>query len=233
MTAATHNIQATIGEGIYHAPDVAKILHLDYEQVRRWMLGYWDGHLSDEINYVFGEKGSRAINFYSLIEFYVFYKLREQGLSPHKIKKIRNLISEELNTPYPFAKPIELFVENRTKKNDPTTIIKRLGWYQYLDNLIKADGKHQISLGFVKPFLKRVEFDNGIAARFYPLENSKNVVVDPKHQFGQPTIIGTNIKTQTIFNLHRGGETNENISILYNLPIEKVTDAIIFHEQVA
>jgi uncharacterized protein (DUF433 family) len=221
-----NNIHATLGEGIYLVKDVAKILHLDYEHVRRWILGYWDGHLSDNTNYVFGDKGNKAINFYSLIEFYTFYKLREQGLSPDKIRKIRTYISEELNTPYPFAKPVEFYVENR--KNKKGEIIKRLGWYEYFNTLVKGDGKHQISLSFVKPFLKKIEFSNGIAARYFPLDNSKNVVVDPKHQFGQPTITGTNIKTQTLFNLYKGGESYENISILYDLSIEKVKDAICF-----
>ena len=67
-----------------------------------------------------------------------------------------------------------------------------------------------------------------MAKKFFPLSNSKNVVVDPKKQFGQPIINGTTIKTETIYSLYRGGETVESISILYNLTPEKVQDAIAF-----
>jgi uncharacterized protein (DUF433 family) len=79
--------------------------------------------------------------------------------------------------------------------------------------------------------LDKIEFDdNNLAKRFFPLTGSKNVVVDPKHQFGQPVISGTNIKTQTLFSLHKGGESLEDISALYNISLAKVKDAIAFQE---
>ncbi len=83
MSADTNtiNIEARIGEGIYLVKDVSKILGLDYEKVYRWIIGYWTGNLQAHYNYTFGEQHNRAINFYSLIEFYTFFKLREKGLN--------------------------------------------------------------------------------------------------------------------------------------------------------
>lgn len=225
MNATINNIKPKIGEGIYLVKDVSKILHLDYEKTYRWIVGYWGKSLNEEINYTFGEFDNRAINFYSLIEFYTFFKLREKGVSSTQIKRLHTELSGLLKTPYPFAVAQDYFVENRkTKKTH-----KRFVYYTYLNSLIKLGKRKQFSFSFLDEFLDKIEFDdNNLAVRFFPLHNSKNVVVDPKRQFGQPIVSGTNIKTQTLFNLYRGGETLEDISVLYNISIDKVEDAITF-----
>lgn len=227
MTAKIYdiNIKPKLGEGIYLVKDVSKILHLDYEKVYRWIVGYWTGSLDTNINYTFGESDNRAINFYSLIEFYTFFKLREKGLSTTEIRKLHTELTKKLKTNYPFAIGQDYFIEERKTKKKKKVFV----YYKYLNSLIKLDKKEQFSFDFMQNFLDKIEFDaNNLAARFYPLTNSKNIVVDPKHQFGQPVINGTNIKTQTIFNLYKGGETLENISILYNIAIDKVQDAVNF-----
>lgn len=221
------NIKPKLGEGIYLTKDVAKILHLEYEKVYRWLGGYWAGNLDEDYNYAFGEPGNRAINFLSLIEFYTFYRLREKGVSSTTIRKLHNKLSDILNTPYPFAVAQDFYIEKKKTVKTKKTFV----YYTYLDSLIKLDRKYQFSFSFMEKFLEKIEFDeNNIAVRFYPLAESRNVVVDPKHQFGQPVISGTNIKTQTIFNLFEGGESAENISILYNIGLDKINDAISFQD---
>jgi uncharacterized protein (DUF433 family) len=225
LKSSVKNIEPRIGEGIYLVKDVSKILHLEYQKVYRWIVGYWSGNLDENINYTFGENDNRAINFYSLIEFYTFFKLREKGVSSTEIRRLHTELSRLLKTKYPFAIAQDYFVENRKTPKTKKTFV----YYTYLNSLIKFDTKKQFSLGFMEKFLERIEFDeNNLARRFYPLLHSKNVVVDPKHQFGQPVITGTNIKTQTLFNLYKGGESVEIISSLYNISIEKVRDAISF-----
>lgn len=225
-TANQHTITPKLGEGIYRVKDISNILKLDYDKVYRWINGYWDSNLEQDLNYTFGDKGNKVINFFSLIEFYTFFKLREKGVSPTEIRKLHHELSAALNTKYPFAIAQDYYIEKRKKKN--------FVYYRYLESLIKLHPKKQFSLDFIASFLDKIEFDdNNLAKRFFPLDNSKNVVVDPKNQFGQPIIEGTNIKTETIYSLYRGGETNENISILYNLSDDKVKDAINFHLKAA
>jgi len=228
LTAEKENIVIApkLGEGIYYLKDIAVILHLDYQLVRRWIAGYWD----EDFKSTFGTGKNRALNFHSLIEFYTFYKLREKGVPAQQLRKIHGIMSEELNSQYPFAKADAFNIEHRTSKKTAKT--KKAVYYTSEDSFVKADGKHQITISetFVKQFVEKIEYDkNNLAKRFFPLKNSKNIVVDPHHQFGQPTIEGTNIKTKTIYHLHLGGETNENICMLYSLSPEKVKDAISFH----
>lgn len=219
-TQTLSHIEPKIGEGVFLIKDVAYILKLDYNKVRRWIFEFWDCRFGHNETYTFGDKGFKAVNFYTLIEFYTFYKLRELDFSAQKIQEAHELMSKDLNTKYPFAQDI-IHVDNKNI------------WYEHLGDLMKVDKtRKRYFKDILEPFLNRIEFGKDrIAQKYYPLTNSKNIVVDPKHQFGQPTVSGTNIKTTTIYNLHKGGETNKNISILYNISTEKVHDAIAFHTQ--
>lgn len=224
MAAKTQIESAKIGEGIFLIKDVSKILNLPYEKVYRWIVGYWQKSLSEDFNYVFGPDDNRAINFYSLIEFYTFFKLREKGVSTHDIKLLHNRLTTDLNTAYPFAIAQDFYVDKEQKK-------KKFLYYKYLNSLIRLDKKKQFSFDFViQDFLDKIEFDeSNFARRYFPIGKDKNVVVDPKKQFGQPTILGRNIKTQTIYSLHKGGEANEDICTLYSVTLKDVEDAIYFH----
>ncbi len=211
----TDKEESKIGEGIYLTPDVARILNLPYQKVYSLMKGFWQG-------YAFGDKGNKAVNFYSLIEFYIYFQCRQNGMSAQKFKKYHSRLSATLKTKYPFA--------HHKIRTDFRNI-----WAEVEGNLIKADGKHQYdSLHLLEKFLHNVSYgENNMAIKFYPLGKQTKVVVDPKHQFGQPVVDGTNIKTKSLYSLHLGGETNKTISNLYNISLDKVRDAITFHTMAA
>lgn len=207
-------ISPKVGEGIYTARDVSFILRLPYPKVNRWMREFWD-------DYTFGIKGNKGINFYTLIEFYTFYHLREKKISSQEIKKVHNRIANDLNTAYPFARKIH------------TDGVKGI-WYEYLESLIKADNKRQLDLKpLLATFLSKIEFnEEDIANRYFPTE-ARKVVVDPKFQFGQPTITGTSIKAEIINGFYQGGESKETISMLYNIRVDEVEDAILYFKRSA
>lgn len=204
-----------IGEGIFLSKDVANILRLPYSKVRHLMKGFWH-------NNAFGDDKNLAINFYSLIEFYTFYQLRLLGVTALEIKKAHSILAKELKIKYPFALS---GIQTDGKKV----------WYETLENLIKVDGKNQFVIReFITKFLHKIEFgDNNLAKCFYPLPNSKLVVVDPKHQFGQPTIKGKNISISTIKKLYDGGETTQEIATLYDLKETQVAHALDYYKLTA
>jgi uncharacterized protein (DUF433 family) len=214
-------LQAKFGEGIFLTKDVSEILHLPYPTVRRWMLELWDKKFVNSVGSAFGGKGNKAINFYTLIEFFTFFHLREQKVPWKKIFEARSTIANDLGTTYPFATRL---------RTDGKSI-----WYETLGHLVKADGRQQFDLKIIlEPFLKRIDFDADLLAeRYYPLKDSKSIVVDPNHQFGQPTIAGTNIMAEVIYKLYNGGETTENICNLYDISENQVDAAILYHKQIA
>jgi uncharacterized protein (DUF433 family) len=208
-----------VGEGIFLTSDVAEILRLPYPKVRRWMFEMWDIRFAEKGKYTFGDEKNKAINFYTLIEFFTFFQLRQRGVSSQKIQKAHSIISRELKTPYPFATNV---------RTDGREI-----WYEHLDELVNANGKQQLDLkAILDPFLQRVEFGkNNLAEIFFPLENSKNIVVDPKKQFGQPIITGRSLQANTIRKMYEGGESKKNICLIYDLKPSEVDDALRYYKR--
>lgn len=211
-----------LGNGIYSVPDLAFILQLPQQKVRRWINDFWDARLGKRYDgkYSWGNGKEKATNFHTLIEFYVFYQLRELKVGFKAIRNAHEAMAEQLKTPYPFASS-PLLTDGKSilySLEDGTTL--------------KADKTLQIVFKeIIESFCTKIEFSgNLLAQKFYPLGKQHRIVVDPHHQFGQPIISDTNIRAQTIFGLHEAGETTQFISRLYNLSEEEVKDAVaLFH----
>jgi len=205
------SVQPKFGEGIFLTTDVAEILHLPYHKVKNLMKGFWQTQ-------TFGRTRNKAVNFLALIEFYIYYYLREKKMTAQSIKKIHKQLSRGFNTPYPFAAS-KLLIDDKNV------------WIDFNSFLIKADGKLQPSFrSFLENTIRQIEYgDDLLAKRFYPLKDSKNVVVDPERQFGKPIIKGKGVRTDVIYKFYLGGEPPKNICILYDLTENEVNDAIRYH----
>jgi len=207
-----------IGAGIYTIPDIAFLLRLPRAKVNRWLNDFWDTRLANKYNskYSWGEGRDKATTFFTLIEFYVFYQLRELNVSSKAILMAHEEMALQLKTAYPFASAKLL--------TDGKHIL-----YGLADGTtVKADKTRQIALKeIIESFCKKIDFsESNLAEKYYPLGKTRNIVVDPHHQFGQPVINHTNILAETIYSLHKAGETNNFLSRLYNLPINEVEAAI-------
>jgi uncharacterized protein (DUF433 family) len=219
MLAFENNIQ--LGNGIYSLPDLAFILRLPPSKVRRWMNDFYDQRLGEKYKgkYSWGQGRDKATNFYTLIEFYVFYQLRENKVGIKTIFNAHGQMAELLKTPYPFASASIL--------TDGKSIL-----YSLEDGTtIKADKLRQIAFKqIIESFCKKIEFsDSQLAERYWPLGKQSHIVVDPHHQFGQPVIDKTNLLAETIYNLHQAGETKEFLSRLYNISVKEVNDAVALY----
>jgi uncharacterized protein (DUF433 family) len=223
----THSNIAHLAGGIYTLPDVSMILRLPLRRVKRWLNEYWEADFSQtsKIKYSFGVGGDRAINFYTLIEFYAFYELRSRGFSSSKISAVHGLISKVLKTPYPFA--------NSKLLTDPKA--KLVIFHNQNDDIISADKKLQTHIKeAVSLVFKKIEFGSDrLPERFWPIGKNKKVVIDPHHQFGQPIVYGTNIKAVTIYQMNKAGDSMDFIAGLYNINKSQVRDAIAFFKGAA
>ncbi len=217
MIALKNDIQ--LGNGIYTVPDLALILQLPHPKVRRWLVDFYDKRLAgSKGTYSWGEGRERAANFLTLIEFYVFYMLREQKIGVGKILDAHKHMSKALKTCYPFAS-YKLLVN---RKNILYGIDN--------DTWVHADKTNQIVIHkMIEDFFQKIDFsEDDLAKRFWPLGKNHTIVVDPHHQFGQPVIHGTNINASTIYSMYESGESLSTIGILYDLTEQQVNDAIAF-----
>lgn len=214
-----------VGTGIYTIPDISAILGLPQAKVKRWLLEYWNARFGKSSGSAFSDGSGRDLvtNFYTLIEFFAFYQLREEGVSTQKIIKAHQVLEKILQTNYPFAKS-NIFTDG-----------KQVLFAGVVGEIIKADETLQLTIKEIfEPFCKKVDFNNNhLAERFFPLGKDHKIIIDPKRQFGQPVVGGTNVLTETVFNLFRGGESIEVIVGLYDLTVDQVKDAISFHRNAA
>lgn len=214
-----------LGTGIYTIPEVATILNLPQSKVRRWMSEYWNESFIREDNFKFSDGTGRELvtNFHTLIEFFTFYQLRLNGVSAQKIVTAHEVLANFLKTNYPFA------------TSNILTDGKNVLFNGEIGEIIKADKTLQIVIKEVfEPFCRKIDFDkNQLAERFFPLGKKHEVIIDPHRQFGQPVIGTTNILTETVFHLYKGGESTNVIANIYDLTLEQVKDAIYYHRNAA
>jgi uncharacterized protein (DUF433 family) len=224
MNPAIEN-KPLLGSGIYTVPDIARLLGISNQKVRRW-LSYWNRWLEKKYNqsYSWQADGSQAVSFRSLVDFNVFYQLADSGIPTKSILQTYEELGDKLQTPYPFAN--EKTIKDLAS-DGKMVLIKNKGVY------IRLDGSYQTALPFIKDFLKKLEFHNHIASKLWPIGKNKKIVCDPRRQFGQPVIEGTNIFPETVYGLYKGGESKKFIASLYELSPKQVRDAIEFIERAA
>ncbi|MFN0213208.1 MAG: DUF433 domain-containing protein [Saprospiraceae bacterium] len=222
----TFSNKPKLGYGIYTVADMAKVLGMPIEKVRYWLKEYWDLRLSPDSGErsSWGERLDKTVNFYTLVEFYVFYQLRQHKVSVNQILKSHRLLREKFGTPYPFAC-------HRIMTDGKAIFFSPDG-----DRIVNATPTLQYNLKeVIEGFLEKMEFgdEDQIASRLYPSGKNRTIVVDPHHQFGQPVIKGTNILAGTLFSLYMGGEKPDFIAAIYDLKKEEVEDAIRFYQKAA
>lgn len=215
-----------LGYGIYTIPDISKLLGIDRRKVNRYISEYWDERLGRKLfndTYTWHtEKSNKAVNFYVLIELFSFFRLQELGVKTKRILKSREQMADELKVEYPFA-------------TAPLLTDGKKIWYKFEDDIVNADGSCQTNfVNIIESFAQKVDFrPDDLAERFYPAGKANSIVVDPHHQFGQPTIRGTNVNTEVIFSMYKSGEPLKAIGILYDLTEKEVNDAINFYRNAA
>ena len=215
----------SLGIGLYTIPDVANILNLDRNLVQRWLREYWGNRFSvgrDNLS-SWGKGRDKAVPFFTLIEFFVFYQLRKQGVSAQNIANSHEIIRHELDSDFPFANAIIL------------TDGKKIFYSKDGDLIINADKSKQINFkSIIEEFCHKIDFDkDAYALRYWPLGKEKNIVVDPRHQLGQPTVKNTNILAETLYSMYTSGEKIGFISSLYDVPENDVKASIEFFKKAA
>lgn len=213
------------GIGIYSAKEASLLINVKQSDITRWMFGggtanpLWENQFSnfDEL---------KCIGFHDLLEIRVVDHLKSKGIS---LQAIRTAIA--------YAKEVYLDEHpllTRRIRTDGTSIFaesaKRANDTEFLDLL-----KHQYAM---KPIIEDalyqgIDFDDiGKALRWHPDKKQfKTVVLDPELAFGKPIIIGTGIKTSTLYDSYRAED--KDVAFVAKLFAVKETDvkAAVAYEQ--
>ena len=211
--------------GAYTLPDAADLLGVPLARLCAWVRGtarekkrhFPAGRFASR-----SEGRDRHVDFYTLIELFTVAQLREKGLSMKTLRRCRKDLAERFDTPYPFAL-CGLLTDGRR-------LLKELGEEALLELGTGGQTAFEAVMG---PFCERIDFDatSNLAAKYFPLGRDVPVAVSPTHAFGRPVIDGTNLPTETIASLIRGGESIDDVASAYELPPESVEQAWCFEQR--
>ena len=216
-----------LSTGAYTLPDAARLLGLPVVKLRSWVRGIAQegARRLPAGSFVSRADGrDRNVDFYTLIELFTLAELRELGVSMKTLRLSRDELTKRFATPYPFALQGLL--------TDGRRMLKELG----TDTLLElGTGGQSAFEAVIAPFCHRLDFDTSshLAARYFPLGREVPVVVSPTHAFGRPVIVGTNLPTETIASLVRGGESLDDIASEYQLSRDCIEHAWRFEQRQA
>jgi uncharacterized protein (DUF433 family) len=222
---AQNNLSTYLGVGLYSFPEAARIIGVESRALRRWAkeYAYIDrGSVRQHTSVIprhFG-KDSDTLSFLELIELLFVKAFRAEGVSMQAIRKAAERAAERFQTPYPFA--VKRF------DTDGKHIFATLQEEATDVELIEELSKGQLAFDrVVKPLFRRLDYKTD-ALRYWPLEHSGRVVLDPKRAFGKPIDSETGIPTEVLFNAvnAEGGQSLENVAAWYEVPLEAVAAAV-------
>lgn len=159
-----------------------------------------------------------------------FVKLfRDEDVSLQAIRKAAIAAARKFRVDYPFAvKRFDTDGRNifatLTSSETDRELVEELQHGQLVFNTI------------VKPFFKKLEYrGESDVERFWPLEKSGRVVIDPARRFGKPIDSETAVPTSAIFQAVTagGGQDVQSVANWFDIPLEAVQAAVRFERSLA
>lgn len=167
----------------YRIREAADYAHLSAQTVASWHTKPGSNRKSTLST---KDKGA-ALSYLQLIEVAVVSSFRKAGVSLRKVKAAREFLAKQLEAEFPFA-------AYRFKTDG-----KEL-WMDYAQfeasagdkTLLAATKNGQLAWGDIIGRLHEFDYenDNGLAIRWHVAGRDKSVVIDPRIQFGAPSVEG-------------------------------------------
>jgi uncharacterized protein (DUF433 family) len=221
-----------LGTGVYTAHEAARLVGLRPERVRRWTAGY-SYKAAGEIRAsspIFKRdlpaiEGRVALSFHDLVEVLFVRQFLATGVSMPTIRQAAIDAADMLKTAHPFSM--------REFATDGQEIFRR-----YTDDagvermLTMGRSKQTVFVEVIARLLRELEYslEPLQAVRWWPLGRDRSVIVDPRRNLGEPTVVDCGVPTRILYGAHVAGETVEGIADWYEVPIEGVRDAIAFEQ---
>jgi len=223
-----------IGQGVYSFSEASRLSRVPAPRIRRWTRGYtyvYRGEqrfspppigIHDE-----GQADEPLVSFADLLEVRFLNAFREYGVSWRTIRIASEAAKELLGRHHPFS--------SRIFKTDGRTIlaeILRETGDSFLLDLVRSQYEFE---KIVSPFLfAGIEYnDLSEPHRWWPLGDSRSVVVDPERAFGAPIVNAEGVPTQVLYNAYNAEQAFEFVAGWFEVSLESVKDAVAFEHSLS
>jgi len=232
-------IYRTLNAPYYTLAQASRLCGVSKGRASRWLRGYdYTYDVAGEtrsrsqhsiVERVF-DQGSASVSFLELIDLLFVKRFLDNNYTLQKIRKVFNEARRYLSTPH-FASA-KFYIFGKETILDDTREQGGSG-----DLLALFSGGQQAMREIVNPIGLTIDFEDitefGLAERWYPQGKKGHIIVDPKISFGQPTIIGTRITTDNIFDLYLGeNKETHTVSKWFGLPAAQINSAVAFEQSI-
>jgi uncharacterized protein (DUF433 family) len=223
------------GVGMYSVREAALLTGTKPIEVQRWLFGYdfktRDGDESSSPPLWTTEHAGKdidAIGFHDLLELRFVKAFRRHGVSQQAIRVAASYAREIFKSSHPFTTKRfrtdgrSIFGEVHEKTGDPALV-----------DMVK---RQDVFRSIVEPGLYTgIEFDlKGRAAKWYPANASKRVVLDPQLAFGAPIVVRGSVPTSVLSAAYIAeGRNADMVGRIYEVPRASVLAAVNFEQQLA
>lgn len=214
-----------LGNGVYSLSEVARYVGAPYQRLYHWFREKDSSLFHSDFE---GTKIDLALSFYDLIDSWVVVRLREHGFSFQKIRKIRDHLEAEWNTPHPFC--MKRFYVDVSEKTLLHSVFSQDDHdsedYALFESMM---GQGQF-VECINDYTEEIEFTKGhdSIARLWEIVAGK-VIIDPKVQFGKPVIKGRRVMTHVLASqFYAYDEDAAEVARLFDVSEDEVNNAVQF-----
>jgi uncharacterized protein (DUF433 family) len=228
------NNEILLGVGIYTVPEAARIARVSAARIRRWLTGYTFRYQDEERHSppvwtpdlpVIG--GALALSFRDLMEVRFVDYFLTAGVSWKTLRKAAAHAAEIVNSSHPFS--TQMF-KTDGKKIFAEFAAKGAGSKKLLELVRRQYNIPEV----VEPRLyKGLVFSGQNIVRWFPLADSKRVVIDPRIGFGQPTVVPEGVPTSTLAQAFRVDGSIERVARWYEVSRSSVAAATQYEDALA
>lgn len=223
-----HNgLYKTLSAPAYSISETSRLTGIKKWSVSRWLRGYkyYGGEIDPVIRREIPSESTYA-SFLDLIDLLFVRKFIEFGFSLQHIRKALDEAREYLGTQH--------FARSKFFTGSKEMILELPE-----GNMVALLRDGQRAMGeVIQTVYDKVDFEEvtefGFVRRWYPKGKQGYIVIDPQISFGRPTIIGSGIATENIFDLFLG--ENEKIGPVeswFQIPRHHIQAAIRFETSLA
>ncbi len=212
-------------------PEAARLTRVSIGRIRRWLKGYdfrsgerlrhsdavWQGELRPIENKL-------ALSFRDLLELRFVDAFIRVGVSWRTMRRAHGKAQAQLKTTHSFCSN-RIFTDGRR-------ILLRQGEEDSDHILIDLVNNQAEFARIVEPFRKELQF-SGSDIVWWPLGKERQIILDPKRNFGQPSAARSGVPTTVLARSVKTNGSVEAVSHWFEVSEGEVRDAVEFEMRLA
>lgn len=209
---------------VYTAKTAGHYLDIPSTTIRAWFFGTTYGKKTAKFEPIFepADRANKLLSFDNLAEVYVYRLMRTRGLAASKIRRALAVVAKEFDNEHPL-------VENRFLTDGMELFVSTVDG-------TKCVSSDSIFFDWYQASLDRVDWENSIFARFYPITRSiphtqieglpKAILIDPNIAFGATAVASCKVPTKAIGDRYFSGESISELSSDYGCELLDIEEAV-------